>query len=117
VKDLCEIDLDMYDESLRAFVTRPPRTPGRPACFVTDWVYETHVEMLRLGQVYHLWSCEHREGYTAYQLTMQPPNGSKRPFIKPSGWSHFTSMEGVAWRTGLKYEGGLLRAPLRNELL
>jgi hypothetical protein len=67
--------------------------------FTTEWTYVRQVEYL--GSVYHLWSCIHPEGYTAYQVTHQPSGGAGLDFVKPKGSGHYTSLEGLAAKTGI----------------
>lgn len=67
------------------------------AMFTTEWQYECVIEHEK--QVLHLWSCQHREGYTAYALTHQPKDG--QDFVKPEGSGHYTSIEGLCTKTGI----------------
>ena len=55
--------------------------------FLTEWEYDGHLE--HDGRVYHVWCCQHHEGYAAYALTHQ----SKTGFIKPQGTGHFVSLD------------------------
>jgi hypothetical protein len=65
-----------------------------------EWEYERHVE--HEGKTYHVWSAQHREGYTAYQLTLQPDSKTGLDYVKPTGNAHFTSLEAITRRTGIE---------------
>lgn len=62
-----------------------------------EWEYDRHIEYE--GKTYHLWSAPHREGFTAYAVTHQPPAGAKIDFVKPpKECGFFTSLEAVMKR-------------------
>lgn len=66
--------------------------------FTTEWEYEQVLELR--GKTLHVWSCEHKEGYRAFQLTHQPAD-STLSFVKPRGTGHWTSLEGFSERLGI----------------
>lgn len=70
-----------------------PNIQQHPGVFSTPWEYECVLEANR--KTFHVWSCQHREGYTAFALTHQPAAGSRLSFVKPTGTSHYTSWEAL----------------------
>lgn len=66
--------------------------------FRSPWVYESAHELG--GRTRHLWSCQHREGYTAYALTNQPAD-PRLDFVKPAGSGHYVGEDGLLNQTGI----------------
>lgn len=64
-----------------------------------DWEYNSTQELD--GKTYHVWERPHSAGYTAYALTLQPPNGSRLSFVKPVGYGHYVGELGLKRKTGL----------------
>lgn len=67
--------------------------------FLTEWEYDSTHEVGRI--TLHVWKCEHREGYTAYQTTRQPENGASVAFVKPTGTGHYTGADALRNKTGI----------------
>jgi len=67
--------------------------------FLTPWEYNSTHELDH--KTHHLWECKHREGYTAYALTLQPDRDSGRPYVKPTGTGHYAGEEGLKNKTGI----------------
>jgi hypothetical protein len=76
---------------------RQPGKEARPEAFKTDWELNSTEELH--GKTYHLWECQHRDGYAAFALTHQPTDG--RNFVKPFGDGHYVGPAGLLETTGI----------------